>query len=284
MENPEALAPISQQVVVIEAGRSYSDYFSSIWQFRELCFFLFYRDFVVRYKQTFFGIAWALFRPLLTMVVLTVVFSKIAGLSAPGSLPYPLLVYSALLPWQLFSAQLHSCSSSLVSNAPMVSKVYFPKIILPLCKILIGLVDFFVSLIPVALFLIYYRIPVSSSILLLPFLMIAVSLLVVGLGSFFAAVNVKYRDLRFVLPFFVQIGLYLSPVGYSTSMIPAKYHLLYCLNPMVAWIEGTRLALGGDSGVLAPECYLVSFVVTMALFIGGTGYFRRKEDYFADLV
>jgi lipopolysaccharide transport system permease protein len=269
---------------MIEAGSSSSDYLSQVWQYRELCFFLFYRDFVVRYKQTFFGIAWALFRPLITMVVLTVVFSKVAGLSAPGKLPYAVLVYSALLPWQLFSAQLQSCSSSLISNAPMVSKVYFPKLILPLCKVIIGLVDFSVSLIPMVLFMIYYKISLSFSIFLLPVIMFAVSLLVVGLGSFFAAINVKYRDLRFIIPFFVQIGLYVSPVGYSTSLVPARYHMFYCLNPMVAWIEGTRYALGGSSGVLAPECYLVSSIVTLVLFVGGIGYFRRKEDYFADLV
>jgi len=218
------------------------------------------------------------------MIVLTLVFHKIAKVPSVGGVPYPVLVYAAILSWQFFAAQLSSMSSSLISNSPMVSKAYFPKIILPLAKLLIGFVDFVVSMIPMILFFVYYKISLTVYILLLPALLFLLSLFTLGLGSFFAAVNVKYRDLKFVIPFFIQIGFYCSPVGFSASLVPSDYFLLYSFNPMVSWIEGFRVALLGCTSVLPIECYLVSLLVTIVVFVFGVRYFYRKESSFADFI
>jgi lipopolysaccharide transport system permease protein len=223
--------------LIIEAGRAERQYWQDIWRYRELFYFLAWRDILVRYKQTAIGIAWALIRPFITMVVFTVVFGNLAKLPSEG-VPYPILVFSAMLPWQFFANALSECSNSLIGNANLISKVYFPRLIVPISAIVVSFVDFMISGIILLGLMAYYNYVPSWRILLLPVFVAIAFAASIGAGLLFASLNVKYRDFRFIVPFITQIGLYISPVGFSSSIVPEQYRLLYSLNPMVGVIDG----------------------------------------------
>lgn len=269
--------------VTIEAGRTESHYWRDLWRYRELFYFLAWRDLLVRYKQTVIGIAWAVIRPLLTMLVLTLVFGKLAKLPSDG-VPYPLLVFAALLPWQLFASSFTEAGNSLISNANMISKVYFPRITIPVSKIIVSLVDFLISLLLLSLLMLWYGMIPSPRILFLPlFTLIAVAASLGG-GLWISALNVKYRDFRYIVPFVVQFGLYVSPVGFTSSLVPENWRLLYSINPMVGVIEGFRWAiLGGESQLYLPG-FVLSMITVVLILVTGYLYFRKTEKSFADVI
>jgi len=273
----------AQPELVIEAGRTEGQYWKDIWYYRELFYFLAWRDILVRYKQTVIGIAWSLIRPLLTMVVFTVIFGKLAKLPSEG-VPYPVLVFAALLPWQFFANSFSESSNSLISNANLLSKVYFPRIILPVSTVIVSLVDFFISFVFLAALMVWYQFLPDWRIITLPFFLILASLAAFGFGLWIAALNVKYRDFRYVVPFFIQFGLYISPVGFSSSVIPGKWRLLYSINPMVGVIDGFRWALLGQNIQLYWPGFLLSIGLTLLIFLTGLRYFRKTERTFADVI
>jgi lipopolysaccharide transport system permease protein len=272
-----------QPELVIEAGRTEGQYWKDIWHYRELFYFLAWRDILVRYKQTVIGIAWSLIRPLLTMVVFTIIFGKLAKLPSEG-VPYPVLVFVALLPWQFFANSFSESSNSLIGNANLLSKVYFPRIILPVSTVIVSLVDFFISFVFLAALMVWYQFLPDWRIITLPFFLILASLASFGFGLWIAALNVKYRDFRYVVPFFIQFGLYVSPVGFSSSIIPGKWRLLYSINPMVGVIDGFRWALLGQNIQLYWPGFLLSIGLTLLIFISGLRYFRKTERTFADVI
>lgn len=269
--------------LIIEAGRTESQYWKDLWRYRELFYFLAWRDILVRYKQTAIGMAWALIRPFLTMVVFTVVFGNLAKLPSEG-VPYPILVFAAMLPWQFFASALSECSNSLISNANLISKVYFPRLIVPASGVIVSFVDFLVSgIILVGLMARYNFVP-SWRILTLPLFIGIAFAASMGAGLWLAALNVKYRDFRHLVPFIVQFGLYISPVGFSSSIVPERWRLLYSLNPMVGVIDGFRWAiLGGKSNLYLPG-FAVSLGLVALLFASGIWYFRKTERTFADVI
>lgn len=271
------------QETIIEAGRTERQYWKDLWSYRELFFFLAWRDILVRYKQTVIGVAWSMIRPLMTMIVFTIVFGKLAKLPSEG-VPYPILVFSAMLPWQMFANALSESSNSLITNAPMLSKVYFPRLIVPTSAVIVSLVDFLISFVILGILMVYYRFVPDWRIFSLPLFLLLTLMAAMGFGNWLAAVNVKYRDFRYIVPFLVQFGLYISPVGFSSTVIPEKWRLLYSLNPMVGVIDGFRWAiLGGDSKLYLPEI-LVSIVITFLFFGFGISYFRKTERTFADVI
>lgn len=274
----------SQHYLRIEAGRTEAQYWRDIWRYRELFYFLAWRDILVRYKQTFIGVAWALIRPFLTMVVFTIVFGRLAKLPSDGNTPYPILVFSAMLPWQFFASALAECSNSLISNANLISKVYFPRLVVPTSAVIVSFVDFLISgLILLGLMTWYTFIP-SWRILTLPFFILIAFAAAMGGGLWLSALNVQYRDFRYVVPFIVQLGLYISPVGFSSSLVPAQWRLLYSLNPMVGVIDGFRWAILGEDAVLYWPGFTLSMLLVSLLSVSGVIYFRRMERTFADVI
>jgi len=269
--------------LIIEAGRTEGQYWKDLWQYRELFYFLSWRDILVRYKQTAIGIAWALIRPFLTMVVFTVVFGNLAKLPSHGT-PYALLVFSAMLPWQFFASALGEASNSLVSNSNLIAKIYFPRLIIPASSIMVSLVDFMVSGIILLGLMIWYNLVPTWRILTLPFFVLIVIAAAMGIGLWMAALNVEYRDFRFIVPFVLQLGLYVSPVGFSSSIIPAQWKFLYCLNPMVGVIEGFRWAILGTSTTIYLPGFFLSIVLVILLLASGIWYFRKMERTFADVI
>jgi lipopolysaccharide transport system permease protein len=275
---------IESNQIIIEAGRAERHYWRDIWRYRELFYVLSWRDITVRYKQTAIGVVWAVIRPLLTMVVFTVIFGKIAKLPSEGNAPYAIMVYAAMLPWQFFASSLTGSSNSLLSNANLVTKVYFPRLIIPASTVVTSLVDFFISAAILIVLMIYYQYMPNLYILLLPVFLLIAFLASFGVGLFLTAMNVKYRDFRIIVPFIVQFGLYISPVGFSSSIVPDKYRLLYSLNPMVGVIDGFRWAiLGGDSRIYLPG-FLLSLGITIAFVFIGVLFFRKMERSFADII
>lgn len=273
----------SNHKLVIEAGRAERQYWKDLWRYRELFYFLAWRDILVRYKQTAIGMAWALIRPFLTMVVFTVVFGNIAKLPSEG-VPYPILVFAALLPWQFFSTALAECSNSLVSNANLISKVYFPRLIVPISAVIVSFVDFMVSGMILLGLMAWYNFVPSWRILTLPLFTGIAFAASIGVGLWLAALNVQYRDFRYIVPFIVQFGLYISPVGFSTNQVPEQWRLLYSLNPMVGVIDGFRWAiLGGESKIYMPG-FMLSVGLVFFLLISGIWYFRKMERTFADVI
>ena len=269
--------------LIIEAGRGERQYWRDLLRYRELFYFLAWRDVLVRYKQTVIGVAWAVLRPLLTMVVFTVVFAKLAKLPAEG-LPYPVMVFAGMLPWQLFATALSEGSNSLIGNANLISKVYFPRLIVPASATIVSLVDFLISLALLALLMIGYGVlPDWRLLALLPFTVLACAVSV-GASLWLAALNVKYRDFRYVVPFIVQFGLYVSPVGFSSNVVPEGWRWLYDLNPMVGVIDGTRWSLSRGGSPLSALSVALSVVVATVLLVSGTWYFRRTERTFADVI
>ena len=273
----------NQNLLTIEAGRTERHYWRDLWRYRELFLFLAWRDILVRYKQTAIGVLWAVLRPLLTMLVFTFVFSKLANLPSGGA-PYPILVFAALLPWQFFANAFTEAGNSLISNANMISKVYFPRLVVPTSAVIVSFVDFLISgIILVALMLWYGFVP-DSRILVLPFFIFVAFAAAMGSGLWISALNVKYRDFRYVIPFVVQLGLYISPVGFSSTIVPEKWRLIYSLNPMVGVIDGFRWAiLGGNTQLYWPGFFL-SLLLVLAMLVTGIVYFRKTEKSFADVI
>lgn len=238
----------------------------------------------MRYKQTVIGLAWALVRPFLTMIVFTFVFSTIAKLPSEGDVPYPIMVYAAQLPWQFFSGALSECSNSLINNANLISKVYFPRLIVPTSAIIVSFVDFLVAGMLLLGLMIWYNFVPSWRILTLPVFILIAFGASIGAGLWLAALNVEYRDFRFIVPFIVQFGQYISPVGYSSSRVPEQLRLLYSINPMVGVIDGFRWAiLGGQSTIYLPGFFLSLGLVAL-VFFSGIWYFRKMERRFADII
>lgn len=270
--------------IVIEAGRTETNYWRDLWRYRELFQVLAWRDFAVRYKQTVIGIAWAVIRPVLTVAIFTVVFGRIAKLPSEGDAPYALMVFAGMLPWTFFSTALSDASNSLITNTNLISKVYFPRLIVPTATILVAFVDFFIGFLILAAMMAWHGFLPGPQVLLLPFFVILAFLAALGPGLWITALNVKYRDFRYVIPFMVQFGLYVSPVGFSSSVVPDQWRLLYSLNPMVGVIDGFRWCLlGGESEVYWPGFFLSLAVVAFFLWFGVTR-FRKLERSFADLI
>ncbi|MBD2593994.1 ABC transporter permease [Nostoc spongiaeforme FACHB-130] len=268
--------------LVLEAGRVERQYWQDLWHYRELLYFLAWRDILVRYKQTVVGLAWALIRPFLTMVIFTVVFGNLAKL--PSSAPYPILVFAAMLPWQFFANALSDCSNSLLGNANLISKVYFPRLIVPLSSVIVSFVDFMISGTILLALMAWYNFVPDLRILTLPLFIGIAFAAATGVGLWFAALNVEYRDFRHILPFIVQFGLYVSPVGFSSNLVPEQWRLLYSLNPMVGVIDGFRWAiLGGDAKIYWPG-FSLSLILVGILLLSGIWYFRKVERTFADVI
>ena len=273
----------NKHTLILEAGRSEKHYWRDLWRYRELFFFLAWRDILVRYKQTVIGLAWALLRPFLTMLVFTLVFSKLAKLPSDG-VPYPIMVFAALLPWQFFSNAFSSAGDSLISNASMISKVYFPRLVIPVSAVIVSFLDFLISGIILVGLMLWYGFMPSWHILTLPLFVFVAFAMAMGAGLWVAALNVKYRDFRYIVPFVVQFGLYVSPVGFSSTIVPEQWRLLYSINPMVGVIDGFRWAiLGGNTQFYWPG-FLLSLGLVTVILITGIFYFRKTERGFADLI
>ena len=269
--------------IIIEAGRTEGQYWRDLFRYRELFYFLAWRDVLVRYKQTVIGILWAVLRPFLTMLVMVFIFRKIAKLPSEG-VPYPVMVFAAMLPWQLFSSSLTEASTSLITNTNLISKVYFPRLIIPAGAVIVSFVDFAISAGLLALLMIFYRVWPTWHLFALPLFTLLALLASTGAGLWLAALNVEYRDFRYIVPFLVQFGLYVSPVGFSSALVPEKWRLLYSLNPMVGVIDGFRWAISGGASPIFVPGLIVSLGVTVLLLIGGIWYFRRMEKTFADVI
>ena len=266
-------------VVEITAKNASKLYWKDLWAHRELLYFLVWRDILVKYKQTILGLGWVLIRPLLTMIIFTVVFGKIANLSS-GNTPYALLVFTGLLPWTFFSNAVSETSNSLLANSNLLAKVYFPRLIVPVSTVLACLVDFLVSFILLFLLMIWYGVAPTPKILLLPLFIVILATLTFGFGLLFSVVTVKYRDFRHIIPFLLQLGVYVSPVGYSISLVPEKWRFIYYLNPMVGIIDCCRWAILGDPLYMPGLIY--TFIMAIALIGIGIIYFRNNELRFAD--
>lgn len=268
---------------VIEAGRTERHYWRDLWRYRGLLYFLSWRDILVRYKQTAIGVLWAIIRPFLTMIVFTVVFGKLAKLPSEGA-PYPILVFAAMLPWQFFSSAFSEAGNSLITNSNLISKVYFPRMVVPASAVIVSFADFLISGILLLGLLIWYGHMPDWRILFLPLFISIAFAAAMGSGLWIAALNVEYRDFRYIIPFVVQLGLYISPVGFSSSIVPEKWRLLYSLNPMVGVIDGFRWSiLGGNAKIFWPG-FLLSMFIVLGMLISGIAYFRRMEKTFADVI
>ena len=266
------------QELIIEAGKTERQYWKDLWNYRELFYFLAWRDILVRYKQTTIGIIWALLRPLLTMIAFTIVFGKLAKLPSEG-VPYPILVFAALLPWQFFSNALSESG-----NSNLISKVYFPRIVIPTSSVIVSFVDFVISGAILSGLMIWYNFWPTWRLLSLPFFILIAFTASMGAGLWISALNVKYRDFRYIVPFIVQFGLYISPVGFSSSVVPEKWRLLYSLNPMVGVIEGFRWAILGKNIELYIPSFFLSICLVFLIFTGGLWFFRKTEKTFADII
>ncbi len=271
-------------VIIIEPGRRARNYWHDLWRYRELFYVLAWRDIAVRYKQTVIGVAWALIRPILTMVVFTVIFGRIAKLPSEGTVPYPLMVFAGMLPWTFFSTGLGEASNSLIGNASLISKVYFPRLIVPTATIVVAFADFLITLSILVGMMAWYQFAPGWQIVVLPGFVLIAFVVSIGPALWIAALNVKYRDFRVVVPFIVQLGLYVSPVGFSSHIVPADWRLVYSLNPMVGVIDGFRWCLlGGQSELYLPGLG-VSLAVAAFFLWFGIRRFRETEASFADLI
>jgi lipopolysaccharide transport system permease protein len=272
------------ETLILEAGRTERHYWRELWRYRDLFLVLAWRDVAVHYKQTIIGLAWAVLRPFATMMVFTFVFGRLANLPAEGNAPYALMVFAGLLPWQFFSTALSESSGSLVDNSNLIGKVYFPRLIIHMASVFVALVDFLVTLSLLAATMAWYRFTPSWQLLALPLFVVLAFLASLGPGLWLTAMNVKYRDFRYVLPFVVQLGLYVSPVGFSSSLIPDDWRLVYSLNPMVGVIDGFRWAVLGDQARIYLPGFAVSCSVIVILLFLGLRKFRAMERAFADLI
>lgn len=267
--------------IIIEQGRSEKNYWKDLWRFRELFYILSWRDIKVRYKQTVVGTAWSVLKPLLTMIVFTVVFSKVAKLSSEGNAPYAIMVFAGLLPWQFFSNSLSEASNSLIGNTNLITKVYFPRLIIPASAVITSFVDFAISFVLMVVLMIGYQYAPSWQIIFLPMFLAVAFFASFGISLYLTALNVKYRDFRHIIPFIIQFGLYISPVGFSSSLVPEQWRVLYSFNPMVGVIDGFRWCILGETAF--PLVTLsMSMIITMLFMILGVWYFRKTERSFAD--
>jgi lipopolysaccharide transport system permease protein len=268
--------------ITIEAGRAERQYWRDLWRYRELFYFLAWRDILVRYKQTVIGVAWAVVRPLLTMLVLTFIFGKLAKMPS-GGVPYPILVFCGMLPWQFFATAFSESGNSLVSNAGMISKVYFPRLVVPVSSVITSFVDFLISSVLMTLMMVYYGYVPGITIAMLPVFVLLAFATAFGSGLWVSALMVRYRDFRYIVPFVVQFGLYVSPVGFSSNVVPEEWRWLYSINPMVGVIDGFRWAILGEQNIYWPG-FLISVVGVILIIISGIWYFRRTERTFADVI
>lgn len=266
--------------IIIAPGKTEINYWKDLWRFRELFYILSWRDIKVRYKQTVIGVAWSIIRPLLTTIIFTIIFSKVAKLPVPGAAPYALMVYAGMLPWQFFSNALSEASNSLIGNANLISKVYFPRMIIPASSVITGLVDFGISFILLLAMFIWYHFLPPIQILILPAFIVITFFCAFGIGLYLTAVNVKYRDFKYIIPFIVQFGLYVTPVGFSSSVIDQKYNFWYGLNPMVGVIDGFRWCLLGEPFRIIS--FIQAIIITLLFLWLGITYFRKVERTFAD--
>lgn len=273
----------AQLELLIEPNRPALHYWRDVWRYRELFWFLVWRDILVRYKQTVIGVVWSIIRPLVTMIAFTVVFGLLAKLPSDG-VPYPLLVFAAMLPWNFFANALSESSGSLIGNANLLTKVYFPRIIIPVSGIIVSLIDFAISLVIMAGIMIWYGYLPDWRVAALPIFLLLAFLPVAGAGLWFSSLNVKYRDFRYVVPFMLQFGLYVSPVGFASSIVPEKWRLLYALNPMAGVIDGFRWALLNGLGELYWPGLVLSTALSLALLVTGIWFFRKTERILADVI
>ena len=273
-----------ERVMILERGRAERHYWADLWHYRELFAILAWRDISVRYKQTAIGITWAVVRPLLTMVVFTIIFGRVANLPSDGTAPYPVLVFAGMLPWFLVSSILSEASGSLIGNANLISKVYFPRLVIPTATVMVALVDFLINLMMLAILMIWMGFLPGWRIVFLPAFILLAVLAGLGPALWITALNVKYRDFRYIIPFIVQFGLYVSPVGFSSSVVPDKWRLLYSLNPIVGVIDGFRWCLLGGQSTLYLPGFIASLFVVVFFIWYGLRTFRAMERTFADMV
>ncbi len=273
-----------ERTLVLEAGRSEKNYWRDLWAYRELFAILAWRDVAVQYKQSVVGIAWALIRPLLTMIIFTIVFERVARLPSEGTAPYPIMVMAGMLPWFLFSTILSNASASLVTNQNLISKVYFPRLVVPTASALVAVVDFTVSFVLLLGMMVAFGFLPDWRIAFLPLFIVLAVLASLGPALILSSLNVKYRDFRFIVPFIVQFGLYASPVGFSSSVVPEEWRLLYSANPVVGVIDGFRWCLLGGEAELYMPGFLLSLAVVAVFLWLGIRVFRATEKTFADLV
>jgi len=269
--------------ITIEPGKLGLQYWKDLWRFRGFLMFLSWRDFLVRYKQTVLGVVWTFLRPFVSMVVLTIVFGKMAGLPSEGGVPYPILVYSGLLPWNFFTTSVTQSTNSMISNVSLISKVYFPKIIIPISSVVVCMVDFCFSFVIFALLMLWYRFIPSWKIIFLPCFVLLTMLLALGIGFILGALNVKHRDVTISIPYLLQLGMFISPVGFSSSIAALKWRYVYSLNPLVGIIDGFRWTVGANAEFYWPSL-IISFVITFSIFFFGLRYFRNAERKFADYI
>jgi len=267
----------------IESGKAERHYWIDLWRYRELFYILAWRDIAVQYKQTIMGVLWAVIRPLLTMMIFVVVFGKIAKLPSEG-IPYPVFVFAAMLPWTFFATAFSSAGNSLIGNATLISKVYFPRLIIPAASIIVAVVDFLISFMILIFLMFWYGYFPTWHMLMLPLFLLLGFFAAFGSGLFIASLNVKYRDFKFIIPFVAQLGLYISPVAFSTTLVPEKYQVLYYMNPMVAVIDGFRWAISGGQTAFNMTELIISIIVVTLLCIFGIIYFRKTEKTFADVI
>ena len=272
-----------QSGIIIEAGRSESHYWKDLWRFRELFYILSWRDLKVRYKQTLMGLLWSVLRPLLTMLIFTF-FSKAANLPVPAGIAPAIFIFAGLLPWQFFANALSEASNSLIGNERLISKVYFPRMIIPAASVITSLVDFFISFVLMIILMVWFSVVPSWNMIFLPLFILMAFIASFGAGLWITALNVKYRDFKYVVPFIVQLGLYVSPVIFQSSLIPANYQLLYHLNPMAGVIDGFRWCIFGETVTIRWDAMLVSVAVTFFFLFIGIRTFRKMERTFADLI
>jgi len=278
----DKITSASEPLITIEPQRGWvSLELGDLWRYRELLLLLTWRDIKVRYAQTILGATWAILQPLLTMIIFSVIFGQLAKLPSDG-IPYPIFTFTALLPWQLFAFSLTNSSQSLVGSQNLVSKVYFPRLIIPIASVLPGLVDFAISFMVLIGMLIFYQIPLTARILTLPLFLLLAVMSALAVGLWLSALNVKYRDIRYVVPFMTIFWQYATPVAYSASLIPEKWRLLYWLNPMVGVVEGFRWALLGSGRI--DGMIWVSFAIIILILVSGLAYFKRTEATFADVI
>jgi lipopolysaccharide transport system permease protein len=283
LDSKQALAPEALQTLTIRPPKGWASLgLRELWEYRELLYFLTWRDVKVRYKQTALGAAWAVIQPFFMMIVFSLFFGRLGRIPSDG-IPYPVFTYCALLPWQLFAHALSESSNSLVANERLITKVYFPRLVVPISAVLGGLIDFAVAFVILLGMMAYYRITPTAMIVTLPLFLLLAIMTALGVGLWLSALNVKYRDVRYTIGFLTQFWLFATPVAYPSSLVPQQWRWLYGLNPMAGVVEGFRWALLGKSG--GPGALLaVSVAAVAVIFVGGLYYFRRMEQTFADIV
>jgi len=273
-----------QKELIISSEKSAQDFWRELWEYRDLFYILAWRDFKVRYKQTVIGVAWAVLRPLISMMVFTFLFSRIAKLPSGGDTPYPVLVFAAMLPWYFFASSLQDSSQSLINSANMIGKIYFPRIIIPVSTLFVNVIDLLISLGILFLLMLGLKVMPTFKLVWLPVFFLQASLVSIGAGLWLSALNVSYRDFRYVVPFMLQLGIYVSPVGFSSHLVPEEWRQLYAANPMVGVIDGFRWSLLGPSVDMHWPSYWLSLAVGLLLFSSGIWYFQKVEQNFADVI